>query len=726
MTDTIAAPALPDTVLEVLRAAAAIVATRPSQGIDPEKVLNHPQGVAHLLALLEQSAALRVATATNLRGRLPGHSNGLAAGLVADDVETAQRAVGAVRALLSKHRRAAKRASRQAERDGRASVEERQEARAVRRLAEVREARDRARAQAKQAESEASALRREVADLTAELSRMLDRAEAAETRLASARRAADDPVQAAASFAAALAPQVDSRFRDSRGVGPGEPARVDPGRSTAPSRVDVSRLVEAAGIAGLAADVAETVGTWLPALFAAYVTPPRLPAQVRERVLQVAVLGGGRSIGGSCVLITAGDTRLLIDAGTRPTGRSIAEMAPERIDQAVAGPLHGIVVTHAHNDHAGWVPALLIDQPGIPVFATSATAALLAMMWLDSAKVLARRGDENDAADASLAPYLREDVKHALEQVREVPFGTRTRIGDVEVELFPAGHIIGGAGVVVHAYGRRVVVSGDVSRPGQSTVGGVEVPESAKGADLLLLESTYGGSGRMPHRSVEVGRLVDDVAAVTGAGGRVLIPAFALGRAQEVAHVLASALPDTDVLIDGLARDVTTIYEQYAGPKGEPLRIFGKRVRPVQGTRRQIASMRSGVVIATSGMLAAGPAVAWAEALLPDPASGVMLVGYQGENSPGARLLGQAERGGEFELPGSGGFPVRVPVNARVGRYGLGAHATADELVSISAEVAAKAVMLVHGTPAGQAILADRLRKRGQRVVPAGEWTSAG
>jgi Cft2 family RNA processing exonuclease len=136
-------------------------------------------------------------------------------------------------------------------------------------------------------------------------------------------------------------------------------------------------------------------------------------------------------------------------------------------------------------------------------------------MWLDSAKMLGRRGDENDAAEASLVPYLREDVKHALEQVREVPFGTRTRIGDVEVELFPAGHIIGGAGVVVHAYGRRVVVSGDVSRPGQSTVG---------------------------------------VAAVTGVGGRVLIPAFALDRAQEVALVLASALPDTDVLIDGLAR----------------------------------------------------------------------------------------------------------------------------------------------------------------------------
>jgi predicted metal-dependent RNase len=82
------------------------------------------------------------------------------------------------------------------------------------------------------------------------------------------------------------------------------------------------------------------------------------------------------------------------------------------------------------------------------------------------------------------------------------------------------------------------------------------------------------------------------------------------------------------------------------------------------------------------GMLAAGPAVAWAEALLPDPVGGVMLVGYQGEKSPGARLLDLAERGGEFELPGTGGFPVRVPVNARVGRRDLVAYATADDWTS--------------------------------------------
>jgi Cft2 family RNA processing exonuclease len=222
----------------------------------------------------------------------------------------------------------------------------------------------------------------------------------------------------------------------------------------------------------------------------------------------------------------------------------------------------------------------------------------------------------------------------------------------------------------------------DVSRPGQKTVGGIEIPHAARGADLMLLESTYAGSGRRAPREVEVAQLMRDVTTVTSAGGRVLIPAFALGRAQEVAAVLAEHLPDVDVLVDGMARDVTAVYESHTGPDGGPLRIFGSRVRrvPTGGTHAAIASLRTGVVIATSGMLTAGPAVSWARALLPDPAAGLMIVGYQDEESPGGRLLALAEAGGgRFELPTpTGGPAVAVDVAAHVARYGLGAHASAD------------------------------------------------
>src|SRR5262249_60881265 len=140
-----------------------------------------------------------------------------------------------------------------------------------------------------------------------------------------------------------------------------------------------------------------------------------------------------------------------------------------------AGRLDAVVVTPAHHAQAGWVPALLARQPHVPVSATEATAALLATMWTDSAKVLARRGAGPTAGGAAVPPpaYGPDDVRHALARLRTVQVGWRRGIGDVDIELFPAGHIVGAAGVVVHAGDRRVVVSGDVSRPGQRTVGGI-------------------------------------------------------------------------------------------------------------------------------------------------------------------------------------------------------------------------------------------------------------
>jgi Cft2 family RNA processing exonuclease len=678
-----------------------------------------------MLTLLEKSAGLRAAVATRFASLSECDSDALAIGLVATNTAEATRAANGVRKLLDLARKAARRAAREAERSRRAPADEKTKERDARRLAKVRDARDRAQAQVTTATQEVVALRARLAETTDELTAATIRADAAEARLATARLDAVDPVKAAATFASSFTSQITGFINDTRGVGPGEPTLIDPGRPVPPPRIDLDRIIAAAKSAGLPDEVATTVGTWMPALLNAFVAPPRQLVAVRDPDLRVEVLGGGTEIGGSCVLLSAGNTRLLVDAGTRPGATTAAQLAPPGIDRVYDGRLDGIVITHAHNDHAGWVPSVLIRRPDAPVFVTDATAALLATMWFDSAKVLARRNQDSDGIGPP-PPYGREDVQHALTRLHMVPFGQRQRVGDVDIELFPAGHIVGAAGVIVQAGDRRVVVSGDVSRHGQRTVSGIKVPPSARGADLLLLESTYAGSGRMTSRTKETARLVNDIAAVTSTGGRVLVPAFALGRAQEVALTIATALPDVDVLIDGLARDVTSIYEQQPSPDGTPMRILGDKVRAVSpgGTRAAVAALRSGVVIATSGMLTAGPAVTWAKALLPDPAAALMVVGYQDADSPGGRLLSLSQNGGgEFELPTFEGEMIRVPVKARVSRYGLGAHATADELVTIAAEIGAREVMLVHGEPQGQSILADRLEMRGQATVKAGEWS---
>ncbi|ADD44776.1 beta-lactamase domain protein [Stackebrandtia nassauensis DSM 44728] len=442
--------------------------------------------------------------------------------------------------------------------------------------------------------------------------------------------------------------------------------------------------------------------------------------------VSVRVLGGGTEIGGSCVLITGGGTRLLVDAGTRPSGVDEDSLAPADIAEVYAEPPDAIVVTHAHNDHAGWVPALVNRFPNLPVFASTATCDLLGTMWADSAKVLAFKADTDESwAGGPLPPYKQSDVDAAVAALIDVPVGHPRRVGALSFELFDAGHIIGATGVVVTAGDQRVVVSGDVSGPGQLSVGGLHLPDAGVGADLLLLESTYAGAGKLPPREAVIDQFVSDVDRILGAGGRVLVPAFALGRAQEIALICGRHLPDAEVLVDGMARDLSHAYRRHDGPDGERVQVFSGRVRPVEPgrTRREIADKRPCVVVATSGMLSGGPAVGWAREILTEPESGLMVVGYQDADSPGSRLLGLAAAGGgRFDLPG---MNEPIEVSAHIGNYRLGAHASEDDLVKIAAEARPQTLMLVHGRLAAQRRFADRLRLRQQKVILADRpWSS--
>jgi Cft2 family RNA processing exonuclease len=214
------------------------------------------------------------------------------------------------------------------------------------------------------------------------------------------------------------------------------------------------------------------------------------------------------------------------------------------------------------------------------------------------------------------------------------------------------------------------------------------------------------------------------VARVTGAGVRVLVPAFAAGRAQEIALLCAQRLPGAPVIIDGLAREVSRLYEGHDDPDGKPLEIFTTQVRPVAPgtTATEIAAFGTGVIIASSGMLAGGPALTWARHLLPDPRAAVAIVGYCDQNTAARRLLDLAQTGGRLlELPGGNGSPP-VPVAAAVSSHQLGAHASADELVTIAAAIKARHVMLVHGQPPGQRKLRHRLQLRSQQTVDTLTW----
>ncbi|WP_119726725.1 MBL fold metallo-hydrolase [Thermomonospora amylolytica] len=667
----------------ILRAVADVVCSRPSATRLPSADRLVEEQADWLIEVLRRLPGVRARAAAALAaGRCRGRTRHLAALLLHPDDAVVEAALGWADLTERRPRRKSR-----AERAGRTIADLRQRLAAERRRYQY-------------ALDDVRQLKALVGDMEAVKADMDERAAELNRQLAIERARWREPRLIAAALLRALEQPSSTRTEDAAARDPKNVTAVQPHNET---------LRAAAAATGRPPEELLRI---VRAIVDPASTAPRASA-VRELDLRVTPLGGDTEIGGSCLLVEAGGTRLLIDAGLRPGD---PPLPPRDIARALDGPLHGVVITHAHNDHCGYVPALLAQRPGLRVLATPETVRLMPVMWGDGVKVMRDQARRRNGWGGS-ALYGHEEVGAAARRCEEMPFGTPRQVGGLTVELFPAGHILGAAGVVVRAGDRRIVVTGDISGFRQESVDGYDIPESARRADLLVLESTCCGDGH-GDREVRVGDFVREVREVCQGGGRVLVPAFALGRAQEVALLLRRHLPEIPVRIDGMAIDVSTAFETATAGSARPLTIFGglvaRAARPAE-----LDTFRTGVVITTSGMLTAGPAVAWAARILPEPGSAVFISGYQDEESTGARLLSAPN--GTITLPAHDG-EVTVPVKARVADMRLSAHADRSGLLEIADEVAARRIMLVHGILQRQRLFRDTLHVRDHRTVDTAPW----
>jgi Cft2 family RNA processing exonuclease len=454
---------------------------------------------------------------------------------------------------------------------------------------------------------------------------------------------------------------------------------------------------------------------------------PRRVASGQSLHLTVTPLGGGEEIGGSAILIEGGGHRILVDAGLHPDGRGPVDIGRLFED---GGTLDAIIVTHAHTDHAGYIPALVNRYPRVPVICSVPTAQLLPTMWADSAKVMDRRANEDTAADGTAVPplYGTAEVEQAEARIQETAFDRTFRLGHFEVTLFVAGHILGASGIVIATGDRKVVITGDISGPEDTylSVEQLRIPiRLVAGADLLVIETTYCHDDHTPRTQQESG-LVSAVRSVVSHRGRVLIPAFGLGRAQEIVMILREHLPDVPILLDGMAKEISHIYEKVAEQRGKELTIIGGQVRKVEHRSRMIETFHSGVIVSTSGMLTGGPSVEWAKAILPNEADALLLCGYQDEEAPGRRLQALADSRGSRKLllTDSRWGEELVDVRADVRTYRLSAHADRRGLLDVIKMVQPKATMLVHGEPDNQRRFRLLLRDAHLPTVPTARWSS--
>jgi len=439
--------------------------------------------------------------------------------------------------------------------------------------------------------------------------------------------------------------------------------------------------------------------------------------------MRITFLGGAEEVGASSVLLEIAGRRLLVDAGIRPSPRARYGLSGDQLPDLSAvdrvGGLDAILVTHAHMDHTGALELVTGRYPACPIFATPATVSISRVLHRDARRIMQSRLEE----EGDLPLY--DDVAAERLMAAFVPVPPRTPVqlgGGIQATFWPAGHVPGAAMVSIESDEGSVLVSGDVAVSPQRTVDGLKPPPLRP--DVLILESTYGGRLHA-NRSAEERRLVDTIAAVIAGGGKVLIPAFALGRAQEVLLTLAEfrrqgLLPNVAVWADGLVRAICAAFGQFPEALSKALQesgahFFDEGIRPVQSQDQRNALIwqtEPAVIVSSSGMLSGGPALLYAKALAGRPEHAILLTGYQDEESPGRRLQEIATQGrGTLRLGRD-----KVDAQCRLGTYALSAHADEGQLLSLAEVLDPREIFLVHGEESARASLAAALRQRGRLV----------
>lgn len=432
-------------------------------------------------------------------------------------------------------------------------------------------------------------------------------------------------------------------------------------------------------------------------------------------------LGGTGTVTGSKYLLQTEHHRLLVDCGLFQGYKQLRlrNWAGLPFDPA---SLDAVILTHAHLDHSGYLPALIRDGFKGPVYASAASCELAGILLPDSgylqeeeADYANRRGYSKHHPAQPL--YTLADAEAALPSLVPLDFGRCQQIGpDLGLTLQPAGHILGAANVIIRAENRTLVFSGDLGRQHDPIM---PPPAPLPQADYLLVESTY-GDRRHPVEDVAT-LLAETILRTVKRGGITIIPAFAVERAQILLYYLyrlkqQGRLPaDLPIYLNSpMASNVTQLYQRYQHDHRlsatDCAGLFGvaQIINSVDESRQLNQQTRPAVIIAASGMATGGRVLHHIKAFAPDARNTLLFAGFQAGGTRGALITGGAEH---VRIHGED-VPIRCEV---VALEHLSAHADADEIMQWlqTQSTPPRQTFIVHGEPAAS----DSLRRRiGQQL----------
>jgi metallo-beta-lactamase family protein len=440
-------------------------------------------------------------------------------------------------------------------------------------------------------------------------------------------------------------------------------------------------------------------------------------------------LGAAETVTGSKHLLDTGSSRVLVDCGLFQGLKTLRERNWQPLPIA-ADRIDAVILTHAHLDHSGYLPRLVSAGFHGPVVCTPGTQELCSLVLPDSARI-----QEEDARDANrqgyskhhpaLPLYTSADAERALSLFQTVEYGRSTSITpNVEVEFINAGHLLGSAYARVKTNGKTILFGGDLGRYGRPVL---PDPRSVDRADILLLESTYGN--RVHEQDDRGERLATIINAAVGRGGKVIIPAFAIGRVEEVLYWLQrledeQRIPILPVFVDSPMAAKALQFYAHRGNELDPEMTRGERgvcqfctrrmttVASPQQSSEVVASRKPSIVIASSGMATGGRVLYHLAAGLPSPKNTVLFVGYQAAGTRGRSLADGART---VRIKGRD-----IPVAARIELIdSMSAHADCDEIMRWLSGFSTPPSMtyLVHGELAPLEALRARIASNKQWAV---------
>lgn len=384
--------------------------------------------------------------------------------------------------------------------------------------------------------------------------------------------------------------------------------------------------------------------------------------------MELTFLGAAQEVGRSSIFLSCTE-KIMLDCGMKIHASETYPMQPPAEPDFV-------VLSHAHLDHSGFLPALY--RHGKPeLVCTPPSLALGELIIQDSIKIMARRGE---------FPFRQPQVRRMLQHTTKLSYGKWHEIGDSTVTMYNAGHIPGAAMPEVDSGKARVVYSGDFKLEETKTTFATVMPP--KEPDILIMESTYSDRDHPPRKDLEaeLGRQMNETLE---AGGTVLFPAFAIGRTQELIRIVRSQNKDVDIYIDGMGWQVSDMLSHFSSYVKE----FKKFRHDIETCRhvahrkeRDALTKKPCVIISTAGMLQGGPALSYLLAMGPE--SRAIFTGFSVPETNGYNLL----NAGYVEFDG-----VKIKPKATHSYLDFSAHAGRAELFELVEKLSPKKVFCIHG-----------------------------